>query len=43
MINLDLERGRADTNDDLFMSQNFLESDGSQQSQYGVATNRDIA
>jgi hypothetical protein len=44
MINLDLERGRADTHDDLFMSQNFLlESDGSQQSQYGVATNRDIA
>ena len=43
MINLDLERGRADTHDDLFMSQNFLESFGCQQSQDGVATNRDIA
>lgn len=43
MINLDLERGRADTHDDLFMPQNFFEGDGCQQSQYGIATNSNFA
>ena len=43
MINVDLERGRADTHDDLFMSQKFLEGDGYQQSQYVVATNSNFA
>ena len=39
MINLDLERGRADTHDEQFMSQAFLECDGYHQRQYVIATN----
>ena len=38
MINLDLERGRADTHDDLFRSQHFLEKDGDQLPQEESAT-----
>ena len=38
MINLDLERGRADTHDDLFRSQPFLENDGDQLPQEESAT-----
>ena len=38
MINLDLERGRADTHDDLFRSQPFLEDNGFQLPQEESAT-----